>query len=170
MLTLHLLSPPRRSLLVAPPHGGAALHPPHGLFATAGTTSASGRGGGPGVGGPAVHGSWGPADRLQPPTVPGALLLLRLVDRRLPLLHLPLRPLLPPVSHGSVAPAAFHCGGEGGRTGRGRGALPLWDTQTPPPPHRRPLDLCPDWSLLPLTVTDHISSWFSNLQCFHLRQ
>lgn len=153
-----LLSPLRRPLLVAPPYGGAALHPRNGLFdrgATGGSAApgASDRGGGPGVGGPAVYGSGGPADRLQPPAVPGALLLLRLVDRRLPLLHVALRPLLPPVSHGSIAPRPLRRR-EGKEEGWGVHCL------TPPSIPTDPLDLCQDSSRLPLTVTDHISSWF----------
>lgn len=90
----------------------SALHPRNELWLCDGggtssspNTSLSGRNGSPGISSPAVRGPGRPADCLQPLAFPGPLLLLCLVDCCLPLLHLPLRPLLPSVSHGGIASA-----------------------------------------------------------------
>ena len=89
-----------------------AVHPWYELCDGRGTnsgpnTSFSGRNRSAGVGSPAVNGSGEPADCLQPLAFPGSLLLLCLVDCCLPLLHLPLWPLLPSVSHGGIASPAI---------------------------------------------------------------
>lgn len=100
----------RWTLLVGLSCGRPALHPWNELwlFVWGGTNSSpdpsfSDRNRSPGVSSPAVSGSGRPADCLQPLAFPGPLLLLCLVDRCLPLLHLPLWPLLPSVSHGGIA-------------------------------------------------------------------
>lgn len=99
----------RRTLLVGLSHGGLALHPWNELwlFTRRGAgAKPSFRYGAPRVSGPTLGSSGRPADCFQPLALSGPLLLLGVVDRCLPLLHLTFRPFLPPVSHGSIASAA----------------------------------------------------------------
>lgn len=99
----------RGTLLVGLSHGGLALHPWNELwlFTWGGAGGEpSFRYGAPRVSGPTLGSSGRPADCFQPLALSGPLLLLGVVDRRLPLLHLTVRPFLPPVSHGSIASAA----------------------------------------------------------------
>lgn len=99
----------RRTLLVGLSHGGLALHPWNELwlFTRRGAgAKPSFRYGAPRVSGPTLGSSGRPADCFQPLALSGPLLLLGVVDRRLPLLHLTFWPFLPPVSHGSIASAA----------------------------------------------------------------
>lgn len=150
----------RRTLLVGLSPGGLTLHPWNELWLfTWGDAGAepSFRYRAPRLSGPTLGSSGRPADCFQPLAFPGPLLLLCLVDRRLPLLHLTLRPFLPPVSHGSIASATQR-----------------WH---PSPLQLTVYSLCsgmPDWGpaglliKLPLLHRDCLyrqSSWFS-LQCF----
>lgn len=150
----------RRTLLVGLSRGGLTLHPWNELWLFTGggaRAEPSFRYRAPRVSGPTLGSSGRPADCFQPLALPGPLLLLCLVDRRLPLLHLTLRPFLPPVSHGSIASSTQR-----------------WH---PGPLQLTVYSVCPgmtNWGpagllmTLPLLHNDclyHQSSWFG-LQCF----
>lgn len=102
----------RWSFLVGLSCGRPALHTWHELWlfdwgsTNSPNPSVSDRNRSPCISSPAVSGSGRPADCLQPLAFPGPILLLCLVDCCVPLLHLPLWPLLPSVSHGGIASTA----------------------------------------------------------------
>lgn len=158
----------RWTLLVGLFCGRPALRPwnEFWLFDWGGANS-SARNRSPGISSPAVSGSGRPADCLQPLTFPGPILLLCLVDCCLPLLHLPLWPLLPSASHGSIASTAQQADPHWATVYSASemtewvGAIEAcWWLGSTAPPFPLP-SLWPPYNDLPY----HQSSWFT-FQCF----